>query len=68
VVALSNGSPVAVAGGLDAPRPRNWWSLATGAARSSLLWIVLVLAALVIRNRVGAALRDQRGVSMARSA
>ncbi len=68
VVALSNGAPVAVTGGVDAPRSRNWWSLATGAARSLVLWIVLVLAAFVVRNRVGAALRDQRGVKVARSA
>jgi hypothetical protein len=68
VVALSNGSPVAVTGGVDAPRKRSWWSLATGAARFSFFWIVLLLAAFVIRNRVGAALRDQRGVSAARSA
>ena len=68
VVPFSNGSPAAITGGVDAPGKRSWWSLATGAARLSFLWIVLLLAALVIRNRVGAAVRDQRGVSAARSA
>jgi hypothetical protein len=68
VVPLSNGSPAAVTGAVDAARKRSWWSLATSAARVSFLWIVLLLAALVIRHRVSAALRDQRGVSAARSA
>jgi hypothetical protein len=67
VVALANRARVSVSGGLDAPAHRNWWSLATGAARSYFLWIVLLLAAFVIRNRVGAAWRDQRGVKLARS-
>jgi hypothetical protein len=54
-------------GTIDPPRHRGWWLLAAEAARSYPLWIVLLVAAFVIRSRVGAAWRDQRGVRIARS-
>jgi hypothetical protein len=67
VVALVNRARREVSGGIDSPRHRTWWSLATAAARSYLLWIVLLAVAFVIRSRVGAAWHDQRGVRVARS-